>query len=516
MALAGMGLAPTPAPAAPAREIAAGPFAPTWESLQAYRAPEWFRDAKFGIWAHWSAQCVPEQGDWYAQRMYQEGSADYNYHVSTYGHPSKVGFKDIDGAWKAEHWDPEKLLDLYVKAGAKYFVALANHHDNFDCWDSTYQPWNSMKVGPKKDIVGTWAETARRRGIPFGVSVHAARAWDWMQVAFGADTKGPLAGVPYDGHLTKADGKGLWWEGLDPADLYVRAHVKGEKRDPAYLDKFFNRIKELEDRYQPDLLYFDDRELPLGEVGLNLAANLYNGSAARNGGKTQAVINGKYLPPEKSHGLVEDFERGYGDELKELPWQTCTCIGEWHYHRGIKYKTVGQVVRTLVDVVSKNGNLLLSIPLRGDGTIDEEESAFLAGMERWMKVNGAAIFGSRPWKIYGEGPTHTGGERFNEAKIVFGEKDIRFTAKDGKLFAFVLGWPADHRVTIPTLANGTPDRLLRSEIKQVTLLGAKSPVRWSRDAKGLHVELPMEPPCEHVFALQIEMGRSVDAPPQRL
>lgn len=503
-------IAAASAPAASTRAIAPGPFAPTWESLRAYhQAPDWFRDAKFGIWAHWSAQCVPEQGDWYAQSMYQEGTPDYRYQVAHYGHPSRVGFKDIDGLWKAEHWDPEKLMDLYVRAGAKYFVALANHHDNFDCWDSTYQPWNSVKVGPHRDIIGTWADIARRRGLHFGVSVHAARAWNWLQAAFGSDRTGPLAGVPYDGRLTKADGKGRWWDGLDPADLYGRAHPKGEKPDAAYRDKFFNRIRELEDRYRPDLVYFDDRELPLGEVGLNLAANLYNGSAARHGGQVQAVITGTYLPPDKRHALVEDFERGYEDGAKPLPWQTCTCIGDWHYKRGIRYKSVGQVVHTLVDVVSKNGNLLLSIPLRGDGTIDPDERAFLAGMEAWMNVNGSAIFGTRPWKIFGEGPTRIGGERFNEAKVTFGARDIRFTTKDGNLFAFVLGWPADHRVTIAALADGPPDRLLPDRVTGVTLLGAKAPVRWSRDTKGLHVELPDAPPCSDAIALRI----STDRPP---
>jgi alpha-L-fucosidase len=498
--------AAVPPAAPPTRTISPGPFQPTWASLQQYECPDWFRDAKFGIWAHWSAQCVPEQGDWYAQRMYRQGDKDYDYQVAHYGHPSKVGFKDIDHAWRAEHWEPEKLMELYINAGARYFVALANHHDNFDCWDSTYQPWNSVKVGPHQDIVGVWAEVARRHGLHFGVSVHAARAWDWLQVAFGSDQTGPLAGVPYDGNLTAAEGKGQWWEGLDPADLYVRKHGKGEKRDPAYLDKFFNRIKELEDRYQPDLLYFDDRELPLGEVGLNLAANLYNASAARHGGKVNAVINGKYLPPNKAHGLIEDFERGYGDEMKAVPWQTCTCIGDWHYQRGIKYKTVAQVVHTLIDVVSKNGNLLLSVPLRGDGTVDNDELKFLVGMQQWMKVNGPAIFGTRPWKIYGEGPTHTGGARFNEAKIVFGPKDIRFTTKDDQLFVFALGWPADDRLDIATLADRGPASLLTSAVKKIRLLGAAEPVKWTRDAQGLHVVLPTERPSEYALALQIEMS----------
>ncbi len=255
----------------------AGPFKPDWESLEhGYKAPQWFRDAKFGIWAHWSAQCVPEQGDWYAREMYIQGNHDYEYQVAHYGHPSKIGFKDIDYIWHAEHWNPEKLIRLYKAAGAKYFVALANHHDNFDCWNSKYQPWNSVNTGPHKDIVGTWAKIARANGLRFGVTVHAARSWDWFDVSHGSDKSGPLAGIPYDGNLTKAEGKGQWWEGYDPADLYSPA---GAARTPqahaAYELKFFNRVMDLVNSYQPDLLYFDDGEPPTS-YGLQIAANYYN------------------------------------------------------------------------------------------------------------------------------------------------------------------------------------------------------------------------------------------------
>ena len=210
--------------------IAAGKFGPSWESLAQYRTPEWFRDAKFGIWAHWTAQCVPGEGDWYARKMYQESDAadsTYQSHIRRYGHPSKVGFKEMDHIWKAENWDPEHLVGLYKAAGAKYFVALANHHDNFDCFDSTHQPWNSVELGPKKDLVGGWEKAARAAGLHFGITVHAARTWSWFEVAQGADTKGPLAGVPYDGKSTKADGRGQWWEGLDPQDLYAQNHPVG-------------------------------------------------------------------------------------------------------------------------------------------------------------------------------------------------------------------------------------------------------------------------------------------------
>jgi alpha-L-fucosidase len=212
--------------AAPAEfPIAEGRFQPNWESLKQYECPRWFRDAKFGIWAHWSPQCVPEEGDWYARGMYMQGSAQYDYHVQHYGHPSQFGYKDICNLWKAEHWDPDALIQLYKRAGAQYFVALANHHCNFDCWNSRCHAWNSVNIGPKKDIVGIWAKTAREQGLRFGVTVHSARAWEWFEVAHGSDKDGPLAGVPYDGNLTKADGAGQWWEGYDPQELYCRAHL---------------------------------------------------------------------------------------------------------------------------------------------------------------------------------------------------------------------------------------------------------------------------------------------------
>jgi alpha-L-fucosidase len=208
--------------------VAKGPFQPTWESLSGFQVPDWYRDAKFGIWAHWGPQCQPEMGDWYAQRMYQFGSPDYKFHVEKYGHPSKFGFKDVINEWKAEDWDPAHLVSLYKRAGAKYFVQLANHHDNFDNFNSKYQPWNSVAYGPKKDIVGGWAKATRDAGLRFAVSCHGDRAWSWYQAAQGADPSGPMAGVRYDGITTKAQGTGKWWDGLDPQDLYAQYHVPGK------------------------------------------------------------------------------------------------------------------------------------------------------------------------------------------------------------------------------------------------------------------------------------------------
>ncbi|GJI95425.1 hypothetical protein RugamoR57_21430 [Duganella caerulea] len=304
--------------------IVAGPFAPTWDSLSSYETPDWFRNAKFGIWAHWGAQCEPEHGDWYARGMYEEGSAHYRYHVAKY-----------------------------------------------------------------KDVIGDWSRAARANGMRFGVSVHAARTWTWFEDAQRADKSGPYAGIPYDGNPTRADGKGTWWEGMDPQALYAQNHALGAAiPDQAYCDKFFNRTRELIDNYDPDILYYDDAVLPLfpfSDVGMRLTAHLYNRSIASKG-RNEAVVNGKILNAQQRRSMVWDIERGQSHRIEPLPWQTCTCIGSWHYDRPLYerkgYKSAQTVVHTLIDVVSKNGNLLLSVPVRGNGTIDEQERSSWAGRQR--------------------------------------------------------------------------------------------------------------------------------------
>ncbi len=530
-------------PAAPLpekRTVAEGPFAPSWDSLaKNYQCPEWFRDAKFGLWAHWSAQCVPEEGDWYAREMYLEGSAKNKYHVEHYGHPSQFGFMELDNLWKAEKWEPEKLMQLYVKAGAKYFVALANHHDNFDAYDSKYHAWNSVNVGPKQDIVGTWAKLARANGLRFGVTNHASHAWHWFQPAYDHDRSGAMAGVPYDAAtLTKADGKGTWWDGLDPQDLYgglrlpVPASVTDTKSandwhgkvdgnwwekipplDHGYADNWFFRAQDLVDKYHPDLFYFDDTELPFQRTGLEFVAHFYNANIAAHGGKLEAVMNTKHLEPGHKAAGVEDIERGVATGILPEPWQTDTCIGGWHYDKKVfaqhKYKTVGQVVRMLVDIVSKNGNLLLNVPVKGDGSIDSDEVAFLEGMGKWMDVNSEGIFGTRPWKVYGEGPSVTekaetgtfGGARDVRSKPYTSE-DVRFTKKGDTLYAFVLEWPTDGRATIRALGTHA---LLAEGILTVAVLGSKESIEWTRDETGLHVTLPATRPCAEAFTLKVSL-----------
>jgi len=491
--------------------IAPGKFQPTWDSLKQYQAPDWFRNAKFGIWAHWGPQCQAEDGDWYARGMYQEGSGQYKSHLAHYGHPSVSGFKDVIHEWKAEKWDPDKLVGLYKRVGAQYFFALADHHDNFDLWDSKYQPWNSVAIGPKKNIIQGWAKAARAQGLPFGLSVHAAHAWSWLEPSQGADKSGDKAGVPYDGKLTKADGKGTWWEGLDPQELYAQNHVPGKKLvwdwdaakgssvpDQAYCDKFYNRCADLINKYQPDLIYFDDTALPLwpvSDVGLKIAAHFYNSNMQRHGGKLEAVLFGKILDQEELKTMVWDIERGVPNGSLPYAWQTDTCIGSWHYDRGLYnrngYKSAKTVVHMLADIVSKNGNLLLNVPVRGDGSIDEKEEKVLEGIAAWMDGNKESIFDTRPWKVFGEGPASEGtalsSQGFNEGKgKPFTSEDVRFTlGKDGSVYAIVLGWPGKP-VTIKSLGTEAASQ----KILSVKLLGSSDQTQWKQSANALEIEPP--------------------------
>jgi alpha-L-fucosidase len=514
-------------PAMAADAIAPGPFKPDWESLKTqYRAPDWFRDAKFGIWAHWSAQCVPEAGDWYARNMYLQGEKQYDHHLQHYGHPADNGFMEMNNRWKAENWRPGELLDLYVKAGARYFVSLANHHDNFDNFASRFHDWNSTRVGPKKDIVGTWARAARERGLKFGVSNHSAHAWHWFQVAYGYDPEGARTGERYDAwKLTKYDGKGKWWEGLDPQELYAGAvmpmpdgiasikdadawHTAHDRvweetpplANPAFVRQWWLRCKDLIDNYRPDLLYFDNTGLPLGQAGLDMAAHLYNSSIAWHGAQ-QAVVNCKLLPDDHRAAVVEDVERGFRSEVVPHPWQTDTCIGDWHYNRERflqkSYMPADAVVHRLCDVVSKNGCLLLSIPVRGDGTIDEEERKIVEGVAGWTGRYGEAIFASRPWRLSGEGPTQVASGQFGERTLKpFEAADIRFTTKGATLYAMTLGAPQG-LVHIRSLAqHGT--------VRRVEIVGTPGALVFRQDGDGLHVTVPAGASHPYGVALKID------------
>ncbi|MEQ7127780.1 alpha-L-fucosidase [Actinopolymorpha sp. B11F2] len=499
------------------------------ERKQAAVQPEWFRNAKFGIWAHWGPQSVPMRGDWYARRLYlapvepapdEVGPTSRRlFHERHFGHPSRLGHKDICHAWKAERWDPDDLLDLYSRVGARYFVALANHIDNFDLWDSAHQPWNTVGVGPRTDVVGRWAQAARRRGLPFGLSFHANWSWQLLDVAFGADENGPYAGVPYDGHLTAADGAGTWWEGLDPADLYDRPRRADEPPDPAYVERFYRRVWDAFCRYRPQYVYFDDSSLPFdaGSVceadppsarGWEVVRAMHEHSRQWYGDAGRVVPTVKRLDGADGDLLALDVERHLLLDAQAQPWQMDTCLGHWFYDEGLEYKSATQVIRMLVDVVSKNGNLLLSVPQRPDGTIDEREVAILGEIGAWLTRNGEAIFDTRPWLVYGEGPTTgergEGADRFREADLPYTAEDIRFTAQDDLLYATILGQPDEPALRIATL--GSAAGLLAGDPKSVELLGVDAAVSWHRDDDALVVRLPERLPWRHTATLRIRLA----------
>jgi len=471
-----------------------GPFKPTDESLKQYKCPEWFRDAKFGIWAHWGPQAVPRQGDWYAKKMYEEGGSDYKYHLEHYGHPSEFGFKDIIQLWKAEKWDPDKLMELYKKAGAKYFVSMGTHHDNFFLWNSKINRWNAVNMGPGKDVVGIWQQAARKQGLKFGVSEHLGASFTWFQTAHGSDKEGPKAGVPYDG------------TNLDNQDLYHAKAIPDDKgwltRNPAFQLEWYRSIRELVDNYQPDLLY-SDSWMPFEDVGRTLISHYYNQDIAKNNGKLEAV----YTCKQPSAGMwVEDLERGVKDTVSQYPWQTDTSIGDWYYRTGQKYKTSTEVIQMLVDIVSKNGNLLINVVQTPEGDLEPDMLKILEEIGIWTSANGEGIYGSRPWKIYGEKPADKPVKklgRFDE-NFGFSSRDIRFTTIGTTLYAYCLGKP-DSDILIKSLAKSS--KLVDKAISSIQMVGSMEKISWKQTAESLVIKKPGTMPAWQVIGFKIEFRK---------
>ena len=475
-------------------KMATGPYTADWKALGlAYSTPEWWRDAKFGAWAHWDPQSMPEQGDWYAYYMYQQGSADYTYQCNTFGHPSVYGYKDICKNWVIDKWDSSSLMDLYVQMGAKLFMAMGAHHDNFDCWDSTYQPWNSVRVGVKVDVVGTWEPIARKAGMRFGIGFHntPARTWgQWMPVRYTSDTSGSKAGVPYDALQTILDGRGKWWEGMDPVDLYGYKHTSSDPTTTSpYGTQFMYRVDEAIDKYHPDVVYFDDHagdsqidlgvHMGLSSIATTILANYYNKSLTWNQGKLDVVMNmkgvgGQYdsfqdneaLVPFVQRALVRSTEAVTEADISAYPFQTEFDIqgGNWHYKTGAGYTDAASLVTTLMQNVSRNGSLLLNLTQHGRGNLDSQCTQIAQDIGAWLKVNGEAVYASRPFEVSGD-------------------STVQYTRNNGNVYATLLGWNGG-AITLKALATGGATV---GKVSKVELLGSTVALTFAQNTQGLTV-----------------------------
>lgn len=473
----------------PPLEIENGRFSTDWDTLSRYyNVPEWWREAKFGAWSHWDPQSAAEYGDWYARGMYMPRNEQYRYHLEHYGHPSEYGYKDLCNDWVIDRWDPDELMQLYIRMGARYFLAMGNHHDNFDCWDSKYQPWNSVNVGPKKDIVGIWKETADKYGMPFGIGFHAtpARTWgQFMTVRYTTDS---------DALLTKEDGIGKWWEGLDPKDLYGPEHHDGRNSlETPFADQFMWRVDDAIRKYRPDMIYFDDHagdsqidlgiNMGFGKLTPQILANFYNIADKRTTGNRQVVatfkgVGGRYnsfqnnpeLLPLVDRSLVKSTEFYTEDRIMAFPFQTEVSLQEWHFKAGVPYRSASEIILKLMQNVSRNGSLLLNITQRGRGDIDPEARQICEEIGLWLKTNAEAVYGSRPFDVWGD-------------------EHLFFTRNNGCIYVTMIDWNGNKTIIEP-LKSGAPSV---GKISDVAILGSDAKVTFLQTEEGLAVSADTDP-----------------------
>jgi alpha-L-fucosidase len=469
-----------------------GPFRPDWESLQKYEAPEWYQDAKFGIFIHWGVYSVPAfSNEWYARNMYEPGFEAYKHHIATYGPPEKFGYKDFIPMFKAERFDPSAWAELFKKAGAKYVVPVAEHHDGFAMYDSGLSDWTAAKMGPQRDVIGDLAKAVRAQDLRFGVSSHRVEHDFFMGAGrkIFSDVNDPRYAAFYG---PAQAGVYQWGTPVGNDFTYVSS---------AWADDWLARDAELVDKYHPDLVYFD---WWIGQASIRpnlarFAAFYYNVSLTYGG--HAGVINYKdYAMPD--HAGVLDVERGQLDSTRPLPWQTDTSVSNksWGYIKDDTFKSPEFVVHQLIDIVSKNGNLLLNIGPRSDGTIPEAVQQVLLEVGSWLNINGESIYGTRPWRTYGEGPTKVVAGSFHDNDAArYTPEDFRFTAKADTLYAIGLAWPSNGEAVIRSLAETVGSQPVQS----VSLLGNDAKAKFQQLPDGLHVALPAQPRYKYAYVLRV-------------